>query len=108
MLCDGYWYPAGHRRVPSHTHKGKKYLIQEQKKGLNKTGKHLSCSYFAEVGARDCTEDGVPEKGVGSQEKASKFLKRSDLWMKIIVSVKISSLLIPLYALLPYNRMSVR
>ena len=46
---------------------------------LNKTGKHLGCSYFAEVGARDCTEDGVPEKGVGSQEKASKFLKRSDL-----------------------------
>ena len=38
MLCDGYWYPVGHRRVPSHTHKGKKFnqKYKKQKNGIMK------------------------------------------------------------------------
>ena len=32
MLCDGYWYPVGYRRAPSHNHKGKKIQIQVDKK----------------------------------------------------------------------------
>ena len=40
MLCDGYWYPVGYRRAPSHNHKGKKYrykLTRNTKKNTYKS-----------------------------------------------------------------------
>ena len=46
--------------------------------------------------------------GIKDQEKASKYLKRSDLRMKTIVSVRMSSFVISLYALLPYKSKSER
>ena len=30
MLCDGYWYPVGYRRAPSHNHKGKSADTSQQ------------------------------------------------------------------------------
>ena len=45
---------------------------------------------------------------IKDQEKASKYLKRSDFKMKTIVSVRMSSLVISLYALLPYKSKSER
>ena len=56
MLCDGYWYPVGYRRAPSHNHKGKKYRYKSTKDTKN-TYKELSNGAY-----RFCAEDCVPGK----------------------------------------------
>ena len=45
MLCDGYWYPVGYRRAPSHNHKGKKIQIQVDKKYKKNTYKSCQMGF---------------------------------------------------------------
>ena len=83
---------------------GKKVQIQ-----INKTYK----KYIQELSnganrfcAKGCALGECQGGEIKDQEKASKYLKRSDLRMKTIVSVRMSSFVISLYALLPYKSKS--
>ena len=99
MLFDGNRHPAGHRRVPiTHSQVKKKSMTKKQETNNKQEvayGVHAAWWYG-------------PGGRYHAVEKASKTLKRSDLYMNKIVSVIMSSLLMSLKALLPYKRRSVR
>ena len=45
MLCDGYWYPIGHCRVPSHTHKGKNLTKNTKSKKKYNEQENIGVAY---------------------------------------------------------------
>ena len=86
------------RKINKHNTKYKNTNYREKYKLMKNTGS-----------ANAARQGGTSGEGKSSnQENASNFLKRLVLKMKNIVSLRMRSLLMLLYALLPYRRRLVR